>query len=135
MLHKLLVFNTHAHQLQQRPNTCGVGSPSPQYLNAITIIANLAIADTGATSIFIMEGVQVANKCITVKPLMINLPDGKKVMSMHICDINIPGLPTALIGHIIPSLAIASLIGIQPLCKAGCKVVFNNKKCDVIFKG
>jgi hypothetical protein len=54
------------------------GNPLPHYLNVITIAANLAIADTGATLIFIMKGVKVANKCITVRPLTINLPDGKK---------------------------------------------------------
>jgi hypothetical protein len=88
------------------------GNPSPQYLNAITISANLAIADTGVTSIFIIEGVKVTNKRVAVRPLTINLPNGKKVMSTHICDINIPSLPTVLTGHIAPSLTIASLIGI-----------------------
>jgi hypothetical protein len=29
----------------------------------------------------------------------------------------------------------ASLIGICPLCKAGCQVLFDNNKCDVIYKG
>jgi hypothetical protein len=41
--------------------------------------------------------------------------------------------PTVLTGHIIPSLSIASLIGIWPLCKAGCKVLFDNTKYKVIF--
>jgi hypothetical protein len=40
-----------------------------------------------------------------------------------------------LTGHIVPSLTIASLIGIQPICKAECKVILDNKKCDVIFNG
>jgi hypothetical protein len=80
-----------------------------------------------------MDGAAVDNKCIVVSPLTINLPDGKKVQSTHVCDINILGLPTILTGHIIPSLTIASLIGIRPLCKAGCKVIFDNKKCNEIF--
>ena len=109
------------------------GSPMPQYLNAITIATNQAIANTGATSIFIMEGADVDNKRIAKKPLTINLPDGKQVVSTHVCDIYIPGLPTMLTGHIVPSLKVASLIGIRPLCKAGCKVVFDNEKCEVIF--
>ncbi len=111
------------------------GNPSPQYLNVITIAANLAITDTGSMSIFIMEGVEVPNKHFAIRPLTINLPNGKKVMLTHICDINIPGLPTVLTGHIVPSLTITSLIGFWPLCKVGCKVVFDNKKYDVIFKG
>jgi hypothetical protein len=111
------------------------GSPMPQYLNALTIATNQAIADTGATSIFIMEGADVDNKHPATVPLMINLPDGKRVQSTHVCDIPIPGLPTVLTGHIVPSLCIASLIGIRPLCKVGCKVIFDNKKCNVVFDG
>jgi hypothetical protein len=111
------------------------GSPMPQYLNVLTIATNQAIADTGATSIFIMEDADVNNKRPAMVPLTINLPDGKRVQSTHVCDIQIPGLPTVLTGHIVPSLCIASLIGIRPLCKAECKVIFDNKKCDVVFDG
>ncbi len=53
------------------------GHPMPQYLNALTIATNQAIADTGATSIFIMEGADVDNKCPAMLPLTINFPDGK----------------------------------------------------------
>jgi hypothetical protein len=111
------------------------GALMPQYLNAITIATNQAIPDTGATSIFIMEGADVANKRIAVKPLTINLPAGNQIQSTHVCDIQILGLPTILMGHIVPSLSVASLIGIQPLCKAGCTVVFDDKKCDVMYNG
>ena len=104
-------------------------------MNAVTIARDHAIADTGATSIFIMEGVDVVNKRIATSPLQINLPDGKQVRSSHICDIAIPGLPTILTGHIVPSLTVASLIGIRPLCKAGCQVVFDDNKCNVRFNG
>ncbi len=52
------------------------GKPSNQYLNAMTIATSEAIADTGATSIFIMEGADVKNKRPAIKPLRINLPDG-----------------------------------------------------------
>ncbi len=108
------------------------GNPMQQYLNAVTIATNEAIADTGATSIFIMEGVDVENKRVTKKPLIINLPDGRKVKLTPVCDITIPELPFMLTGHIVPTLAVASLIGIRSLCKAGCKVVFDDKKCEVI---
>ena len=97
------------------------------------IATNQAIADTGATSIFIIEGADVDNKRIAKDPLTINLPNGKKVVSTHVCDINILGLPTMLTGHIVPSLKVTSLIGIRLLCKAKCKVVFDNEKCEVIF--
>ncbi len=94
------------------------GQPSHKYLNAITIVSTHAITDTGATSIFIMDGVDVVNKRITNKPLTINMLNGRKVKSTHICDITIPGLPTVFMGHIVLHLVIASLIGIWPLCNA-----------------
>ncbi len=128
-------------QSQQQPETLAAlartmyGNPKPQYLNAITIATNLAVADTGAMSIFVMDGVDVENKQVATKPLTVNLPDGRKVKSMHVCDINIPGLPITLTGHIIPDLEIALLIGIRPLCKVGCKVSFDNEKCDVVYEG
>jgi hypothetical protein len=107
----------------------------PQYLNALTIAASQAIADTGTTSIFLMEGINVKNKRPATKPPTINLPNGRQVKSTHICDIDIPGLPTMLMGHIVPNLAIALLFGIRVLCKAGCEVVFDDDKCNIYFKG
>ncbi len=82
-----------------------------------------------------MEGADVDNKRPTMVPLTTDLPNGKRVQSTHVCDIRIPGLPAVLTGHIVPSLRIASLIGIRPLCKVGCKVIFDNKKCDEVFDG
>ncbi len=111
------------------------GAPNLQYLNAITIAALQAIADTGATSIFIMEGTPCKNIRPAIRPLTINLTDGTKVKSTHTCDITIPGLPKVLVGHVVPKLTIASLIGIKVLCNAGCKVLFTKNKCDVWYKG
>jgi hypothetical protein len=45
------------------------GHPSQEYLNAITIASTQAIADTGATSIFIMDGAKVVNRHRASKPL------------------------------------------------------------------
>jgi hypothetical protein len=110
------------------------GKPTPQYLNALMIAASEAIADTGATSIFVMEGAAVKNKQTVRNPLTINLPYGRQIKLTHICDIDIPGLPTTLTGHIVSHLAIASLFGIRVLCKAGCKVIFDNDTCDVHYE-
>jgi hypothetical protein len=112
-----------------------LGHPLHKCLNAIMIALTHAIADTGTTSIFIMNSIDVINKRITPKPLTINMPDGRQAESMHICDITIPGLPTVLTGHVVPHLAIASLIGIRPLCNAGCKATFDNNKCNVFYNG
>jgi hypothetical protein len=111
------------------------GNPKQKYLNASTITTHLAVADMGATSIFVMDGVDVENKRVAKKPLTVNLPDARKLESTHVCDINIPGLPMTLTGHIIPDLKNASLIGIRPLCKVGCTVIFDNDKCNVMYDG
>ncbi len=43
------------------------GNPKMHYLNAITIATNLAVAYMGATSIFVMDGVDVENKRLAKK--------------------------------------------------------------------
>jgi hypothetical protein len=63
------------------------------------------------------------------------MPDGWQMQSTHICNITIPGLPTILTGHIVLHLAVALLIGIRPLCNAGCTVVFDKDKYDVLLNG
>jgi hypothetical protein len=111
------------------------GSPLPQYLNAITIATWQAIADMGATSIFVMERMPIHNLRPAIHPLTINLLDGSKVKSTHTCNITIPGLPTVLVGHVVPKLAIATLIRIRVLCDAGCEVMFTKTSCNVIYDG
>jgi hypothetical protein len=68
-------------------------------------------------------------------PIQINLPDRRRVISSHICDITIPGLPITLTGHIILDMTMASLLGIRVFCKAGCIVVFNDKTWRLYYKG
>ncbi len=102
---------------------------------AFNIAPNEAIADSGATQIVAMEGTPVLNKQKTTCPLKVALADGRWVLSMHMCDIVIPGLPTTLVGHIIPELSIASLFGIHVLMEVGCTVKFDNKKCVVKYNG
>ncbi len=82
-----------------------------------------------------MEGTPVNNLQPLSQPLTINLLDGSRVKSTHMCDITIPGLPVILTGHIVPKLTIASLIGIRVLCDIGCTMVFTKAKCEVIYNG
>jgi len=96
---------------------------------------SLAIADTGATSFFLTKGAPCQNKSKATNPITVKLPDGRKIKSMHTCDIVIPGLPKVLTGHIMPDMTTASLFGIRILCKAGCEVLFDDDKCQVIYKG
>jgi hypothetical protein len=88
----------------------------------MSFAATHAVADTGATSLFVMEGLKMDNVQIAMHPLSINLPDGAIVKSTHTCDVVIPGLPNVLTGHIVRGLTMASLIGIRILCNAGCAV-------------
>jgi hypothetical protein len=93
------------------------------------------IADSGGTQIFVMDGAPVSNKHTTTHPLKVALANGRIVVSTHICDITIDGLPTILMGHIIPDLLIASLIGICVLTDAGCTVTFDENRCIVQYNG
>jgi hypothetical protein len=101
----------------------------------MTIALNEAITDSGATQIFVMDGIPVHNKQKTTCPLKVTLADGWRVMSTHMCDIIIPGLPTMLVGHTMPELSIASLFGIRVLTEAGCTVKFDIEKCVVKYNG
>jgi hypothetical protein len=85
-----------------------------------------AVADTGAALIMVMKNTPMKNMCPTTNPLNINLPDGTIVQSTNICDLEIPGLPNVLEGHIVPKLTVASLMGIRILCKLGCTVLFTH---------
>jgi hypothetical protein len=94
-----------------------------------------AVADTGATSVFVLKGTKMKNIRSAVTLLVVNLLDGTVMRSMHVCDYEIPGLPTLLKAHIVPDLTVASLIGIHVLCKAGCVVIFTDKMCSVKYGG
>jgi hypothetical protein len=94
-----------------------------------------AIADSGATQIFVMDGTPVINKRPITHPLKVALADGWIVLSTYMCDIKINGLPTVLTGHIIPDLSIASLFGIRVLTEAGCTVTFDKTTCIVWYNG
>jgi hypothetical protein len=92
-----------------------------------------AIADSGATHFFVMDGTPIINKQVTMRPLKVSLANGRQVMSTHMCDIHIGGLPLVLTGLIIPNLPITSLFGIHVLSEAGCEVTFTNKECIVCY--
>ncbi len=100
-----------------------------------SILPTHAVADTGAMSVFVLKGAKVKNIRSAVTPLVVNLPDGTVVQLTHVCDYEIPGLPTLLKAHIVPDLTVASLISIRVLCKAGCVVIFTDKMCPVKYGG
>jgi hypothetical protein len=110
-------------------------STPKQHANAMSIAPTHAIADTGATSIFVMAGTPAHNICNATHPIHISLPDRKKIISTQVCDVKIPGLPITLTGHIVPDMKMASLLGIRIPCKAGCEVIFDDQQCRVSFNG
>jgi hypothetical protein len=81
-----------------------------------------------------MKNTPMKNIRPTTNPLNINLPDGTIVKSSHISDLEIPGLPHVLEGHIMPELTVASLVGIRILCKLGCTVLFTDTVCYVRYQ-
>jgi hypothetical protein len=101
----------------------------------VTLDTKDAIADTGATQIFVMECMPVLNKRPTMSLLRVSLTEGHAVTSTHKRDIIIDGLPVTLMGLIIPNLKIALFFGIRVLTNAGCKVTFDRTKCIVCYNG
>jgi hypothetical protein len=85
--------------------------------------------------IVVMEGTPVINRCTMMHPLKVALANGRIVMSTHMCDIHIQGLPTVLTGHIIPDLSIVSWFGICVLTDAGCTVMFDKEHCTMRYNG
>jgi hypothetical protein len=125
---------SRTHSAAHSTNTISTKiAPEQQHYANMLIKMSYAIADTGATSIFVMEGTPMDNVQLTAHPITINLPDDKKVLSTHTCDIRIPGLPTVLTGHIVPGIKMASLFGIRVLCNAGCTITFDKEKCVVKY--
>lgn len=81
-----------ASQSMAKTESTLFGHPSTKYLNA----HGYDTCDRGhrCNIDFIMNGVDAVNKRVAIKPLMIYLPDCRKVKSTHICDITKPVLPT-----------------------------------------
>ena len=102
-------------------------------LAAMESLTRDAIADSGVTQIFVMEGTPVKNKRLTTCPLKVTLADGQQVWTTHMCYIDIPSLPYTLTGHITPNLSIVSLLGVCVLTAVGCTVTFDNDKCVISF--
>ena len=131
-------MRTRTHLTKNLESACSSFAPRQELKLAyaeMTIASNEAITDSGATQIFVMDGISVHNQQKTTCLLKVALADGRRVMSTHMCDIIIPGLPTMLVGHIVPDLSIASLFGIRVLTEMGCMVKFDIKKCVVKYNG
>ncbi len=68
-------------------------STTAHHAGAMLIKPMRAVADTGVTSVFIMDGIPTKNKQLAAHSFQINLPDRRRVTSSHICNKTILGLP------------------------------------------
>ena len=67
--------------------------PMPQTMlttGGIRIAVDMAVADAGATSHFVLPGAPVINITPTKTPLIITLPDGQTLQSTHTCILDAP---------------------------------------------
>jgi hypothetical protein len=135
-----VVINNYTRQHTTNPSTPpNKGAHDPPHdtifhVACLNIAKEQAIADAGATGHFMIPGAPVTNVTSTKHPLQINLPDGKTIVSTHTCRLNVPWLPKkAQEAHIVPGLAHASLISINILRDAGCKVTYDEHTCRVTY--
>ena len=118
-------------ELQELPNA-GTIFNTTQLKHAV----EYAISDSGATGIFLVQGVPIANLGIAEKPITITLPNGCTIQWTHTYNLDIPWLPNEMTEvHIVPGLAHSSLISTRKFCAAGCKVTFDQQECKVYHKG
>ena len=79
--------------------------------------------------------VPFTNQAETNKPLSIHLPDRDNITSTHTYELENHWIPKeARKTHIVPGLAHSSIVLIQVLCRAGCKVKYKSNYCNVFQK-
>ena len=101
------------------------------------------VADTGTTATFLssdfveIHGEHVINIRPNPNPVSIQLPDESIIRTTHLCNLNLPALPTeATKAHICPDLGSdTSLLSIGTLCDAGCEAIFRAHECIITFMG
>jgi hypothetical protein len=104
----------------------------------MTSIKAWAILNSGATSnfLFLTTNAPTGNIQPADKPLVAQLPNGAQVQLTHTCLLNLPMLPAAVRqAHIIPGLALHSLVSVVTLTNAGCKVHFIKIGCMITHRG
>ena len=94
------------------------------------------ILDSGATSHFLTTAAPESDITPTTTPIIARLPNGERVHSTHTCTLDLLSLPhIAHAAHIIPGLALHSLLSIVTLCNAGCIVNFTKIGCTISYHG
>jgi hypothetical protein len=61
------------------------------------------------------------------------MPNGAGIQSSHTCRLNLPSLSTgSTSAHILPGLALHSLLSTAKFCDNGCVVQFSRKRCRIL---
>ncbi len=69
-------------------------------------------------------------------PIWAKLPNGETICTTHTCTLLLEHLPEkARHAHVLPNLALHSLISVVNLCNAGCKVLLTKIGRMIKFKG
>jgi hypothetical protein len=119
------------------PQLCICSRCPPQNdQNGCNYHQELAILDSGATSHFLTTNAPAVNIMPATVPIITWLPNGKRVQSTHTCTLDLPALPSgARTVHIIPSLALHSLLLVMTMCNTGCDVTFTKIGCTITYCG
>ena len=86
---------------------------------------NSGIVDSGASKIFFGDGAPVANKNFKAPKVTVGTATGAIRQSAGTADLDLPQLPLGFPteGHMMPGFP-HTLVGLGPLCDAGCEVTF-----------
>ena len=94
---------------------------------------NHGILDSGCTGIFFGYNTKgLVNILPAQLSIPVSLPDKREIQSTHTGMLPIPKLP--LQAHLFKELKETALIGLGPLCDAGCTVSFNKNTAFVYLE-
>ena len=99
-------------------------------------IKDSAVLDSGATSHFLLASAPADDVTEATMLMPVQHPNGDRIQSTHTYKLPIPSLPaSARIAHVMPGLALHSLLSILRLCNVGCDVTFTQIGCVVKYGG
>ena len=97
--------------------------------NAGTFAPYTAIADTGASGCFLAPSAPCGDINEDAPPITVNVAGGAPHRSSAACNVLLGQLPVRK-AHIMPRFH-QNLLGIGPLCDAGCRVLFDSNSVTI----
>ena len=117
------------HDLIEGPNAHTIFN-----IGKLNIAVNQAVTDAGATVYLVFPGTPVPDIRPVTNPLVVNLPDGEQMKSIHARKLDLLWLPKkAREAHIVPGLTHTLLVLIKVLCDTGCRFIYDNQICNIFF--